>query len=273
MSPFDFAALLFSGPCNARCPFCIGKQIAPGLTPPNLHLYPPRNLEALTEAIQRYRIPRLVFTGTNTDPQMYAHEARLLRELRTALPGVHFSLHTNGRLALRKMAAFNAYDSVTLSFPAFDEKVYRRTMGVPRPPALERILRRARIPVKISIITTADTLPVLADTLTRLETLGVRRVALRKLYGDARPWERILPPEVALPVVGAYRGNPVCAFRGLEVTLWDFAASQSRSLNLFSSGVISKRYLLTEASPRFPFLWGSQRGRRETSSSKKLARM
>jgi hypothetical protein len=24
---YDFANLLFSGPCNARCPFCIGQQV------------------------------------------------------------------------------------------------------------------------------------------------------------------------------------------------------------------------------------------------------
>ncbi len=249
MPQFDFAAILFSGPCNARCPFCIGKQIAPALTPPNLHIYPPRNLDALVEAVRRYRIPRLIFTGTSTDPQMYAYEARLLRRLRGDLPGVHFSLHTNGRLALRKMATFDAYDSATLSFPACDPAVYRRVMGVPRPPDLETILRRARLPLKVSIIATEDTLPVLADTLTRLADLGIRRAALRKLYGDSRPWEQILPSGLALTPRGRYRNNPVFTFRGVEVTLWDFAATQSRSLNLFSSGVISERYLLTEASP------------------------
>ena len=45
MSHFDFANLLFSGPCNACCPTCIGKQIDPRLNTNNLDEYPPRNLE------------------------------------------------------------------------------------------------------------------------------------------------------------------------------------------------------------------------------------
>ncbi len=250
-APFDFANLLFSGKCSARCPFCIGQRLSPALTPANLHRYPPRNLDGLVEAVIRHRIPRLIFTGTNTDPQLYAHEARLLTRLRGLLPPeTHFSLHTNGRLALRKMPVFNAYDSVTLSFPAFDAAVYRRVMGVPHPPDLAAILRRARVPVKISLIALADTLEVLEETLTRLAALGIRRVALRKPYGETRPWGRILPAGLALSPRGRYRGNPVCSFRGMEVTLWDFAAARVRSLNLFSSGLLSEQYLLTRAGQR-----------------------
>ncbi len=248
MPRFDFANLLFSGKCNARCSFCIGKRIAPALAPPNLSAYPPRNLEGLVRAVWRYGIPRLVFTGTNTDPQLYLHEGRLLARLRLVLPpATHFSLHTNGRMALRKMETFNAYDSVTLSLPALDADIYRRVMGVPQPPDLERILRRARLLPKISIVLTAGSLSVLKDTLTRLADLGIRRVVLRKLYGEARLWERLLPEGLELTPRGRYRGNPVCSFEGMEVTLWDFAVSKSRSINLFSSGYLSERYLLLEA--------------------------
>jgi len=46
---YDFANILFSSsgsqPCNARCPYCIGRQIDPRLNADNLSLYPPRNLD------------------------------------------------------------------------------------------------------------------------------------------------------------------------------------------------------------------------------------
>lgn len=247
-STFDFAAILFSGPCNARCPFCIGKRLSPALTPPNLTIYPPRNLDAFVQAVHRAGISEVILTGTNTDPQMYAHEERLIARLRAELPGgTRLSLHTNGRLALHKLAAFDAYDRVTLSFPAFDPRVYRRVMGVPHPPDLYSILAHARLPVKISIVATDDTLAVLPETLSRLADLGIRRVALRKLWGDARPWGQILPSGFTAHPRGRYRNNPVWTFRGMEITLWDFAATQSRSINLFSSGHLIRRYLLTEA--------------------------
>ena len=38
----------------------------------------------------------------------------------------------------------------------------------------------------------------------------------------------------------------------MEVTCWDFARSSSTSLNLFSDGTISDRYLLAQARPGPP---------------------
>jgi hypothetical protein len=46
--------------------------------------------------------------------------------------------------------------------------------------------------------------------------------------------------------MGAYRGNPVYHYQGMEVTLWDFEDTESTSINLFSNGVISHLYLLTK---------------------------
>ena len=46
---YDFANLLFAGPCNARCPFCIGRQIDPRLSVNNLREFPPRNLDRFVD--------------------------------------------------------------------------------------------------------------------------------------------------------------------------------------------------------------------------------
>ncbi len=278
---YDFANLLFSGPCNARCPTCIGRQLDPRLNTNNLDEFPPRNLDRFTALIREHGIREVVFTGTTTDPQLYRHEARLLAHLRERLPaGTRFSLHTNGRLALRKMDTFNLYDRVCLSLPSFDPETYRKMMGVAGIPDLAEILRRAAIPVKVSCLATDDNAAQLESYLEQCAATGVRRVVLRKLFGERRGWEELTPffPPIAagyLPVesiissgrrwgdergvyCGDYRGNPVYEFKdprglgdpgGLEVTLWDFDRSESTSLNLFSTGVISSEYLLARARP------------------------
>ncbi len=74
--------------------------------------------------------------------------------------------------------------------------------------------------------------------------LGVGRLVLRKLYAEKRSWEALLPGDLTLFKAGEYRGNPVYGYQGMEITLWDFEGTESTSINLFSSGVISDQYLL-----------------------------
>ncbi len=252
---YDFANILFSGPCSARCYFCIGGQIDHRLNQPNLDRYPLLGIEPFMQRIWQERIPQVVFTGTNTDPQLYRHEARLLDTLRRHLPsGVKFSLHTNARQALRRMSTFNLYDRATLSFPSFDPQTYQQMMGVPDPPDLAEIVRQARLPLKVSCLVDEHNGPELRAFLGRCQDLGLRRVVLRKMYGAAQPWQAWLEPLLAeMQPCPPYRGNPVYRFRGLEITLWDFEVTQSSALNLFANGTLSDQYLLVNA-PESPDL-------------------
>lgn len=195
--------------------------------------------------IHRCTISQVALTGANTDLQLHLFEVRLIERLRLDLPpGTKISLHTNGRLALEKVDVLNAYDRVCISFPSFIHRTYRRVIGVPGPPDLETILRRSCIPIKLSCVLTAHNLPELGEYLRRCRELGVRRVTLRKLYGDRRPWAMLLDPEaLGLTPVGAY-SSPIYDYEDLEVTLWDFRAARCRAINLFSSGEITAEYLV-----------------------------
>ncbi len=237
---YDFANILFSGPCNQRCPYCIGRQIDPSRMPNNLNDYPPPGWAEFTALIQRYAITEIILTGTNTDPQLYRHEERLLSWIREKLPHAHISLHTNGQLALDKMDALNRYDRATISFPSFDTQTFFEMTGVRRMPDLAEIVRRARIPIKISCVLTRHNVDQVPDLLTRCQRIGIRRVALRECYGNPVPWR----PPAAMRPVGEYRGNPVYDYHGLQVTYWRFEHSACTSLNLFADGSISSEYLL-----------------------------
>ncbi|MFQ5578788.1 MAG: radical SAM protein, partial [Anaerolineae bacterium] len=241
--PFDFANILFGGPCNMRCPFCIGRRLDPALTPDNLRQYPPRNFDAFLALVRRHGITEITLTGTCTDPQLYRHEARLIRRLRRALPHAKLSLHTNGLLALKKMALFNRYDRVTVSCSSFDPAVHQKITGVPKMANLPEILRRATVPVKVSAIINEHTAGQVDEFLARCAAIGARRVALRRLYGDARRWD-ILPH---LRPARYFRRNPVFNVFGMEVTVWNFQQTSTRALNLFSDGTISGEYLLASA--------------------------
>ena len=255
---YDFANILFSGPCNARCTFCIGKQLDPRLNVNNLKLFPLRNLESFNHQLRIFAVQQVVFSGTNTDPQLYQYEARLLAYLKSELPPTtRFSLHTNGRLALRKMSIFNQYDFISLSLPSFDAHTYQVMMGVPGPPDLARILAQAKVPIKISCVVNQHNRKEIGTFLKHCAANGVQRVVLRKLYGNQQPWKDLISLDrLNMIPCGSYRSNPIYDFNGVQVTLWDFCQSQSSSLNLFSSGLISNQYLLIDAQP--PALAGNQ---------------
>jgi len=207
----------------------------------NLEVFPPLGIEKLIEAVNRDRTPQIVFTGTVTDPQLYRHEARLLKLLREKLhEGARFSVHTNGVLALRKIDIFNLYDRACISFPSFDPAVYEKMMGSSRVPDLEEIFAAAKIPVKVSCVVNEHNAPGMNGFLAECRRVGVRRLVVRKLYRETRPW----PILQDLPVTGCFRGNPVLDYEGMEVTYWDFDESQCGSLNLFSDGTLGTSYLL-----------------------------
>ena len=86
MSRFDFANILFAGPCNLHCPYCIGQQLDPALSVNNLREFPLRNLDRFVSLLRWHRVREVTLTGTTTDPQLYRHESRLLVWLRRELP-------------------------------------------------------------------------------------------------------------------------------------------------------------------------------------------
>jgi MoaA/NifB/PqqE/SkfB family radical SAM enzyme len=258
---FDFANVLFAGPCNRACPWCIGKSLPPEVNRSNLDLWPLRNLDGFIERVNEATVPEIVFTGTSTDPHLYRYEAELIEELRRRLhPGARISIHTNGVLSLKKISVFNLYDRAAVSFPSFEPDVYEKLMGSRQVPDLARIVERATIPVKVSAVVNEHSEAGVENFLERCRGIGVRRLVLRRLFSDGRPW----PPFAGLRSVAEYRGNRVMDFSGMEVSLWSFEASTCRSLNLFADGTLGSSYLLTET-PELRRARGSRLDPREST--------
>ena len=82
LSKVDFANILFAGPCNRRCPDCIGQQLPAKVNRSNLDEFPPQNITGFIQTVNRLDIRRIIFTATNTDPQLYCCEIALLDMLR-----------------------------------------------------------------------------------------------------------------------------------------------------------------------------------------------
>jgi MoaA/NifB/PqqE/SkfB family radical SAM enzyme len=239
----DFANILFGGPCNRACPFCIGQSLPERVRASNLNLYPPRNLDAFIDEVNREGVRHIVFTGTTTDPQLYRHEARLLETLRARIvTHADYSLHSNGVLALKKRDTLLLYDKVCLSFPSFVPSTYGKMMGVSRPPDLGAIAALLGARLKVSCVVNEHNAAEVPDFLKSCQELGIARVVLRFLFGDPRRWE-LLPGRSP---ARRFRNNPVYDLEGMEVTVWEFESCESTSLNLFADGTLGRSYRLTE---------------------------
>lgn len=241
LAVFDFANVLFAGPCNRACPFCIGKELPEQVNRSNLKRFPPLGIEELISVVNQHAIPEVVFTGTTSDPQVYRFEGELLDLLRRRLHSrARISVHTNGARTLERLAVFNRYDRACLSIPSLCPDIYQAMMGSREVPDLAAILARATIPVKVSAVVNEHNAADIDAFVDECRGLGVSRMVVRRLYGETRRWPIL---EGRRPVRW-HRNNPVYDVGGMEVTHWDFADASSRSVNLFADGTLGTEYLL-----------------------------
>jgi cyclic pyranopterin phosphate synthase len=241
-----FANILLSGPCNLRCPYCVGGQVSRRRS--NLDVFPLRGLDRFLAALRRTGTLQVSLTGTDTEPLLYRHPRALVHALREAVPGVQLSLHTNGVLVTRRLDVVHLFDRVAVSVPSFRPDTFFAMTGSRRVVDLAAILRDVRVPVKVSTTVTRDNVDEVEELLAGCAALGVRRVALRRVYdaatGSSDDSLRILDDRAP---VRTFAGNPVFDIDGVEVTLWDFGRSELMCLNLFADGTISGDYLLSLA--------------------------
>ncbi len=53
---YDFANILFAGPCNRACPFCIGLLMPHRVDVDTLGVFPPRGIEGFIEMVNRHEV-------------------------------------------------------------------------------------------------------------------------------------------------------------------------------------------------------------------------
>ena len=237
-----FANILLTGPCNLRCPDCIGHFVR-GPRASTLDTFPLPGWQPFLDRLRDRKIHKVCVTGVDTEPMLFHHTERLVTHLRQSTPNVDVSVHTNATLVLSHLPTFHLYDRATLSFPSRVTATYQKMTGSSRVPDIATIFERSRIPIKVSILMSEHNRMEIPSLLSFLRNLGCRRVTLRRRYGDPEPCS----PLPGLHPVRHFGGNPVFLLDGLEVTVWDFERTRLPCLQLFPDGSVRDGYLITEA--------------------------
>lgn len=240
-----FANIHLSGPCNRSCYFCIGQHMM-ALDPLNtLDTFPlPGWRDFLVECIER-DISNVYLTGSNTDPSLYRHMAKLVYLIRSEINPDILGIRTNG---ISNQQHLRLFDHVSISVTSLDPEIYQATMGCGTPPNIKTLLVDIGPEnLGVNIVLCPETLHEdLARTLRRLLLMGVRRVNLREPYGQPRignPIPKIAPRKI--PANELY-GNPQYVFGDMIVTYRDVHYTNVSSVNLYANGVVSIDYPVTK---------------------------
>lgn len=243
-----FANILFAGKCNAFCPDCIGKQLRKWLNIDNLNQRPLQNIDRFVDILNADEVKEISLTWTITDPLIYKHQERLINHLRDNITDTKLSIHTNGRLIKKIPEIFNLYDRGAISIPSFDEDIYRILMWTSHVPDLENIYSLTNIPIKISALVNDINAHDIPNFIKLCHEKWVKRLVLRKLYGDSRRLVDIIDMD-NIPFVYSwlFMNNDIYKYGDMQVTLREFENTENISYNLFADWTISDKYLLDKA--------------------------
>lgn len=237
-----FGNIHLSGPCNRSCYFCIGQHMMALDKLNNLDTWPLAGIEDFVKVCLEHDVREVNVTGTNTDPLLYRHTARLHGFLRLEIPGVQIGIRTNGAGIVGHRTSWNSYDKASISLPSFDQAIYEKMMGSNIVPDLETIISETSKAIKVNVVL-SPFLTDLHETLDRLDDLGVLTVNLREPYGQ---------PHVGDPLAKMWRiavktvhGMPTYRWRSMLVTYWDVHYCHVESVNLYANGRISLDYPIT----------------------------
>lgn len=235
-----FGNIHLSGPCNARCYFCIGQHMMQLDSYNTLSTYPLPGWEEFSEKCVENNVDEIYLTGTNTDPLLYKFIRKLKDDVHSL--GCKFGARTNGLAIKKHPDRYAAFDKVSVSIPALDKEIYSQIMGVKRNPPTKSEIFSGPGDVKINIVLCPESRECVLNDLDTYAKWGVERVNLREPYGQPHVGNPFKDDE---PVSYIY-GMPQYMIGATIVTYWDVHYVEVESVNLYASGKVSLTYPITK---------------------------
>lgn len=253
-----FANINLLARCNAKCYFCLGKDLGDEIAGRNdtaVHFSKWRNWEAFIDRLKQEGIQKVYLTGQNTDALLYHHLDELIDEMHRQ--GFSIGLRTNGALALRKMSTINKCDlSVGYSIHSLDSSVNEKIMGWNFIPDWDSILtktHRSRVAMVLGRYNIGEFYNVvsLVAKYPNVKYMQARRISTDdrqvEMLPDALLYEQLHKEvEQSYEKINDFYGAPTYRIMGVPVTFWRTVKTTISSVNFFTDGTISENYFVVE---------------------------
>lgn len=256
-----FANINLLGTCNAKCFFCLGKDISEHLDKHNqlrTIFYDWKNFEKFLRTCEDNNIKKLYITGQNTDALLYWYLDELVDYLQEDR-GFTVGLRTNGFLAKKHLDTINkCKNSCGYSVHTLSDWKQQEIMGTRFIPDWPYLLENTERP-RVAIVVNRHNVNEFFDILWFLhEFPHIRYVQARRISTDTRydqlkedieVYEQLFK-KVQVHPNAKYLGDFYCAQQydifGLEVNFWRTVETSVNSFNYFTDGTISKEYFVVE---------------------------
>ena len=260
---YSFANINLLGKCNAKCYFCLGKDIEQLLSlhdQTKVHFKDWKNFDKFVAQCRENKIRNIYVTGQNVDSLQYRYLDELVDHLQVA--GFDVGLRTNGLLAEKNLDTINKMRrNAGYSIHSLRAETLNKIMGWKKVPNWNYILKHTD-KCRVSIVVNRFNAEEFWEILEFLSQYpSVKYVQARRICTDTRLPEHAEDIEVYEQMYGHFaresregRAERLpdfysaqrFALKGKEVCFWRTVETTVNSLNFFSDGTLSDQYFIVE---------------------------
>lgn len=261
----QYGEILFLGPCNLRCYYCISSEMTILQQEKENHLQSHfkdwKNFDLFIQQCKARRIDTVYLSSVTTDPMLYTYLTELIIYLKEQ--GFKVGIRTNGYFVIQKMKDILQCDGgISLSVNSLvshTSKLISQESSMPDWSTILTTFRNSDKLCRVSIVVNQYNYTEISDILDYLLHFAdvIKYVQLRRVYryytedgvenaayADTVDWVNS-----NCKLVGSFHESKIFEYKGLQLSLWDnvFKKESIQSINYFTNGIISTNNLLIPA--------------------------
>lgn len=255
-----FANINLLGACNARCYFCLGRDIENQLSVHNhkdVHFTKWPNFWGFLDECEEADIKKLYLTGQTMDGLQYNHINDLLNFLQDDR-GFSVGVRTNGYLAEQSMDILPKFrDEIGYSIHSLNSEVNNTIMGRRHIPDWDYLLNNSGDNVRVSIVLNRHNVGELMSLFKYISGFPkVKYIQVRRISTETRLSELQLDIDLyetyfnwfksQYPVQSDFYNAEVFNLFGKDILFWRTVETSVNSWNYFTDGTFSKEYFIVE---------------------------
>lgn len=258
-----YGEILFLGPCNYSCYYCLQNEMdklrQEKENQLNIHYTKWNNFDKFILSCKNENIDKIYLSSTCTDPLIYMYLDELINELQKN--DFKVGIRTNGILANQKLEEIKKLDEeISFSINSFNKETNMKITKKEFIPDYDNILKfleENNKKCRISIVVNKYNYKEIPEILEKLKNYNcISYVQLRKMYKYYKKMNMTEEENAFTSItnwleenaiqVDSYYESKVYEYKNLKVSLWEnvFSKNSVQSINYYTNGIISDFNLL-----------------------------